>query len=273
MAGIICTEHDMNQKKDVPLKIELFSGGEDSKFSIHSRREILSILKGISQENTRAALYFDDGNDFILTSILKVNEQGLWLDVGSIAASNQHILRSNKIIFISARHQVKVQFVTNRIEHALLDNRAVFYLSLPDTLLRIQRREYFRLTTPALNPLICIIPVSHSSQTDESDLPFFSSEVTIMDISGGGVALVCEAHDTELHPGKIYADCKIPLPGVGSISATVKVKNAFEVTLRNGRTSKRAGCEFIQLSGEAATLLQRYVGYLQSEAVKAQQSE
>jgi c-di-GMP-binding flagellar brake protein YcgR len=253
----------MIKNKEVPLKIELFSDGEDSQFSIRSRREILFILNGIAQDGARAALYYDEGNDFILTTALKVNEQGMWLDVGSMAASNQRILRSNKIIFISSHRQVKVQFVASCIENALLENRAVFYLSLPDSLLRIQRREYFRLTTPANNPLKCIIPVP----LVESGTPVAKREVTIMDISGGGIALVCEAHDTELQPGKIYANCRISLPNVGTITATVKVKNSFEITLRNGKISKRAGCEFTYLTGEAATLLQRYVTYLQSETL------
>jgi c-di-GMP-binding flagellar brake protein YcgR len=256
--------------KEVPLKIELFSEGEDSQFRIHSKREILSILNSIAHEGERAVLYYDEGNDFILTSVLKVNEQGLWLEPGSIAASNQHILLSNKIIFISSRHQVKVQFVSNRVENSILDNRTTFHMPLPDNLMRIQRREYFRLTTPVSSPLTCVIPVSPSLMLDELDTPVAQREVTIMDISGGGMALVCEAHDTELHHGKSYEDCRISLPGVGTVSAAVRVKSTFEITLRNGQISKRAGCEFTQLSGEASALLQRYVALLQGEAVKAQ---
>ncbi len=255
----------MIRKRDVPLKIELFPDGDDSQFTIHSRREILSILNGIAQKTTLVALYFNEGNEFILTTVLKVTEQGLWLEVGSIAATNQRILRSNKIIFISSHNRVKVQFVAYRIESALFENCAAFYLSLPDSLLRIQRREYFRLTTPVSTPLKCIIPVVPPIEIPEPDSIISRREVTIMDISGGGIALVCEVHDTELHSGKVYADCNIPLPGLETIRVTVKVQNCFEVTLRNGQIRKRAGCEFIQLSGEAAALLQRYVVYMQSE--------
>ena len=250
----------MIRKREVPLKIELLADGEDSQFSIHSKREIQSILNGIVREGSRAALYYDDGNDFILTTALKISEQGLWLDVGPIATSNQRIQHSKKIIFISSHHQVKIQFTANRIENAILGTRAAFYLPLPATLLRIQRREYFRLTTFASNPLRCVIPVSSSAAHAKRT-------VTIMDISGGGVALVCETRDTELLPGNIYYDCSISLPDVGTISVTIIVKNAFEVTLRNGDVCKRAGCEFSCLSGEAAALLQRYVVHLQSETL------
>ena len=258
----------MIRKKEIPLKIELFSDGEDSQFTIRSKREILSILKGIARESTRAALYYGEGDDFILTTMLQLDEQGMWLEVDPIATNNQRILHSDKIIFISSYHQVKVQFVAHRIEHALLDNGAAFYIPLPESLLRIQRREYFRLTTPASNPLRCIIPIFQSVVMDEKNTPLARREATIMDISGGGIALVCETLETELLPGKIYENCRIHLPGIGTITATIKVKNSFEITLHNGQLSKRAGCEFIHLTGEADTLLQRYVVQLQSETIR-----
>lgn len=255
----------MVKKTEVPLKIELFADGEDSQFSIHSKREILSILRGVAQENSRVALYYDEGNGFLLTTILRVNEQGLWLGSGSIEKSNRRILHSHKIIFISSRHQVKVQFVAKRIENALLGECAAFHLPLPDHLLRIQRREYFRLTSPVSTYLKCLIPVLPPVTDAAVGTQLPKREVTILDISGGGIALVCEAHDIELLPGKAYPDCRIPLPDVGSISATIKVKNSFEITLRNGKVSKRVGCEFTHLSGEAMTLLQRYIVLLQAE--------
>ena len=262
MGALIRIECGMIKEKEVSLKIEVLSRGEDSGFLIHSKKEIQLILHRIAQQGTRAALYYDEGNDFILTTLLGVDEHGVWLDVGPRAADNRRLVQSKKFIFISAHHQVKVQFVAHHIENVLFENSAAFYLPLPDTLLRLQRREYFRLVTPVSNPLKCTIPAQPSSPV-RSPVP--RREATIMDISGGGVALLCEEHDTELQPGMIYPDCRISLPGVGTLTAAIQVKNTFEVTLRNGVVNRHAGCEFIHLDGEMAILLQRYVARLQSE--------
>lgn len=257
----------MNFHKDIPLKIEVFSNGDDSQFRIHSRREIHSILRGIMQEGARVVLYYGERNDFILTALLDVNEHGIWMDVGSMAENNQRILRSHKIIFISSHHHVKVQFVAHRIETAPFNNEPAFHLPLPETLLRIQRRDYFRLTTPASNPLTCLIPVALPAPSAQPDTPVQEREVTIMDISIGGIALVCEEYDTELLPGSTYENCRIFLPDIGAITVTVKVKNAFKITQRDGMINKRVGCEFIHMKGEAANLLQRYVTLLQGKAL------
>lgn len=255
----------MNRKKDIPLKIELLSDGEDSQFRVHSAKEIQLILRGIAQKGARAALYFDQGNDFILTTVLDLDQQGIWLDIGPNASDNQRILHSNKIVFVSSHHQVKVQFVAYRIAIRPFENQHAFYLQLPDSLLRIQRREYFRLLAPVSEPLKCVIlDITRTASDPAAFAP--KTEVTIMDISVGGVALVCAEHEVELQPGRIYTNCQITLPNVGILTATIRVKNTFEVTTRDGVVRRRAGCEFMQMDGNMTILLQRYITHLQSTA-------
>lgn len=248
----------MAKEKDIPLKIELISDGEDSEFRIHSNKEIQSILRGIVKSSSLAALYYDDENDFILTKLLGIDEQNVWLDIGFREADNRRILPSHKIICVSSYLQVKVQFVAHQIENALFKNKEAFCLPVPNSLLYLQRRDYFRLIVPVKKPLICVIPA-------KSNVPILKSSPTIMDISVGGVALECQENDTEFQPGKVYSVCHIQLPNIGMLTATILVKNIFIVTMHNGEVKKRAGCKFIHLSGTMAILLQRYLANLQSE--------
>ena len=248
----------MIRKNEVLLKIESLSSDENSGFLIRSKKEIQFILYRIAQQGARAALYYNEGNDFILTTLLGADEHGIWIDVGPHATKNRRLAQSREVIFISSHHQVKVQFEAHHIENMLFGSHEAFYLPLPDTLLRLQRREYFRVPIPASKPLECIVPA-------KPDMPASRREVTIMDISGGGMALVCEEHDTELQAGEIYPDCHIFLPGIGVLTATIRVKNTFKITLHNGLVRERAGCEFVQLDGKMSILLQRYVDLLQSK--------
>jgi len=48
-------------------------------------------------------------------------------------------------------------------------------------------------------------------------------------------------------------------PEIGNIVATMEIRNVFEVTLRNGLKSKRAGCQFINLSANMQSMIQRYI--------------
>lgn len=247
--------------KEVPLTVEKFyNDDEEEKFLIYSKKEIQLMLHAIAQKKTRAMLYFNHGKQFIITRLLAVDHEGMWLDVGPSDEDNEQILRSNELILVSMHNHAKVQLSSPQIFMASYAGEPAFYMQLPERMLRLQRRDYFRLPIPATAALKCVIPVA----SEKIDKPH---EVTIMDISVGGVALVCKEHGIALEEGETYPDCRINLPGIGTLLATVQVKNLFEVTAKNGVVTKHAGCEFIQLNGQMSMLLQRYIAQMQRQLV------
>jgi c-di-GMP-binding flagellar brake protein YcgR len=256
----------MSRKKDVSLQIETFLRGEDIEFQIHSKREMQFILEDIAEKGTRVVLYYDGPAEFLLTTLLGANEQGVWLDVSPHPPENKRILRSAQLTAVSLHQGVKVQFAANSIQQALVGDEDAFYLPLPDYLLRLQRRDYFRLSIPLSTPLKCIIPV-RPENPEEPDLPAIIREVPVMDISGGGVALICEEQEAELRPGRTYHDCRISLPNIGTLTVTLEIRNQSSFTNPNGTVSKRIGCQFVRMDNQAHPMLQHYINRLQSEAL------
>lgn len=249
--------------KEILLTIEKFYDGEESKFLIRSPKEIQLTLNAVVQKKQATVLYFDNAQRFLKTLILAVTESGIWLDVGPSEEDNTHLLHSDSITFVTMHQGSKVQFVCHPPLMAIYASHPAFYIPLPDHILRVQRRDYFRLSTSPAAPLKCIIPPVPLN-TDKPDV------VTIMDISVGGIALVCKEHNVNLESGEIYPDCQMELPGIGTLVATIQVKNLFDVTTPSGVTTKHAGCEFVQLDGKMIMLLQRYVGIMQSKLSKMQ---
>jgi c-di-GMP-binding flagellar brake protein YcgR len=248
--------------KEIPLKIELFSSDQENEFLVTNPKEIVSILQTIAQRKSRVALYYNEGNSMVLTMILAADENGVWIDAASNPLDNRHIERSNRIIFVSTHNQAKVQFIAGSAMLGTYENAPAFLLGLPRKLLRLQRRDYFRLVTPETHALKCVIrPVP--------DKAHIQHEITVMDISIGGVALVCEASGIELQPGMVYENCEIELPDVGTVEATIEVKNTFELTDRNGHIKRRAGCVFLKPNGQTTMLLQRYVAQMQQASIQA----
>ena len=242
--------------KDITLKVKAFSAGADDKYCITSVKEIVFTLREIAERRKPVALYFGTANEFILTTMVDVESNGVWLEQGPDEKVNQRIAASDNLIVVGSHFSVKIQFSGDKPalqEHA---GRKTFFLALPDKLFRLQRREYFRLTTPAVNPLKCVI----ASRTP-TDKPH--REVIIMDISGGGVALTCAENDTELSPGETHPDCRIDLPGFGTITGTIVVKNMAILTDAQGKNFKRAGCELLNLDNPSRVMLHRYVLHLQ----------
>jgi c-di-GMP-binding flagellar brake protein YcgR len=248
--------------KEIPLKIELFSRDEENEYLITNPKEIVSILHDIAHRKSRVALYYNEGISMVLTLVLSADENGVWIDAASNPLDNRLIERSKRIIFVSTHNQAKVQFVADDVVLGTYEDSPAFSMGLPKKLLRLQRRDYFRLVTPESNAPKCII----HTVPEQSHI---QREITIMDISIGGVALVCEASGIELQPGMVYEHCQIELPEIGTVEATIEVKNSLEITDRNGKVKRRAGCVFVKPDGKTTMLLQRYVAQMQQSSIQS----
>jgi c-di-GMP-binding flagellar brake protein YcgR len=265
--------------KDIPLKIETISPENDEKHNISSPKEIRFVMQYISEKGNRVALYYDDNSSFILTTLLSVDDTGMWLEQSPNDSENRKILGSNRLTFVSSHLQIKVQFNAKQASNDLYQGIPAFYLPLPLTLYRFQRREYFRLSTPINSPLYCEILTEPTMEitTEPTIDPTMEPAVIstekklhkfiVMDISCGGVGLVCLETDTILTPGKSYSNCKIELPELGAIRGAIEVKNQVILTSNSGKEHRRAGCEFKDLDGPSMILLQRYITNMQRTKV------
>lgn len=215
-------------------------------------RQIQSILRNVSDGGSRAALYYDGGQDFIITSLLDVGEKGLWVEQGADVSKNRHIAESKRITLVSYIDQVKIQFIADAAKAVTHQGYPAFFLALPSHIYRIQRREYFRLSVPVTERLRCIIPQAGGKL-----------ELPVMDISGGGIRLSCAESNIEFVLGQTYAGCQIDLPEIGKISVTITVKSAVSTSPKPGQTIQYLGCEFKNLDNASGVLLQRYVTRMQ----------
>lgn len=241
-----------------PPQFELSPVEGSAQYLVHSELEIAFILRAIMHKNTLVSVYFSHGNDFILTSILDIDAEHaeMVLDYGANDELNQHALQAEKLVFVTSQDQIKVQFVCDRIKETEFEGRGAFSVAIPQSLLRMQRREYYRIATPVIDPLKCTIP---SPAADSS------AQVIVFDISCGGIAVIDHHPKIDFEPGTIYDDCRMVLPEIGTLSFAIRVRSTSEVTLKNGLVCKRSGCEFIAMPEKIRALVQRYIMKLERE--------
>ncbi len=243
-----------SQKNDL-LKIELMQSDTDNDYMLYSKVEIAGILRTLVAQSTLMTVYFNEGNDFLMTTLLKLQPDSntMILDIGGDNDMNQRALRAAKLICITSIDKVKIQFALHGIQPVQFEGRNSFLAEIPKAVLRLQRREFFRLLLPVTKPLKCRTLITN---TDHSKTHF---ETTILDISGGGVGLIVPPADICFQTDMLLDNCQIELPGVGNIQVALRVRSIYEVIMLNGARSKRSGCQFINLSGQALTLVQRFI--------------
>jgi len=224
---------------------------DDGKYRIYARVEIAFILRAIMKTSALVTAYFGHGKDFIVTAVLDVDPDAgsIIMDGGSNPMLNERVLRTQHLKVISTQDGVKVEFEVPTIEAASFEGRLAFRIPFPESLIKLQRREFYRLSAPLMNPLKCQIRLPSGTMVD----------TVVGDISLGGVSLMGEHSGLDLQIGTIHENCRILLPEIGAIQTKLMVRNSFPVTLRNGTVVKRTGCAFVDLPSGQQAMIQRYI--------------
>jgi len=126
-------------------------------------------------------------------------------------------------------------------------------------LLRLQRREFFRVRTPIVARPTCLVPQGEGDSKYES--------LQLMNISVGGLAVMNYPSQFELPLGRIVHNCYLDLPGVGPVQVAFRVVNLYEADGQG--TTRRFGCQFVDLTPQARMMVQRYVNRVEAEQRKA----
>lgn len=242
-------------KRGVPRDASLEDG--DERFTIREPAEIAFVLKKVMQNGQLVTAYLDGGSNFALTSVLAVRPEAadVILDRSPDSAAFARLLAARKVLLITSHDQVKVKFSARGVKEVLYEGRPAVRIPMPNWLVRIQRREHYRIATPITKPLVCTIPLPARG-------PGMQAETIVLDISVGGLALM-DNHDLPgFKLGDVYEHCRIGLPEVGTLTVSVEVRNAFDTPLKNGLSFRRCGCKFLDL-GSAESLVQRYILHLE----------
>lgn len=225
---------------------------DDSKYSIHNRKEIISILESLRKE--RAAIQLAASNaEEITTSIIEASDQGnyVYLDVTADERLNSRIADSNHITF-TTRGGVKVKWHSTHIRLVRLPDGAAFSILVPALVERVQRRESFRVPIPqGKNSLACRIFLLEKML-----------EAPIRDISATGICFAAKKPlPSVFSEGAVLGRCQIEFPVVGALQ--------FKLRIREIRASHDNSCyisaEFMDLSRSANNVMQRSLLQLEVE--------
>lgn len=260
--GIMSEQKPLNQ----PPRLESATAGAaagNERYRVNSDVEIFYILRSMIRSDAMVTCYFGHDDGFILTTIIDIDAEAgeMLLDCGVNDESNRQALKANKLNVVAFLDQVKIQFVCHGIEKVEFEGRNAFRTRIPESLLRIQKREYYRIETPTINPLKCVIPLPEGNVPD-------TAEVILHDISCGGMAVVDPDGKVNFELGTIYRDCFLDLPGIGTVKVNLQVQMVSEIAQRNGMKCQRAGVEFADTQEKVLSLIQRYITKLEIERKK-----
>lgn len=231
-------------------------------YRVHSRREIIALLRAVGNTNQLVRMVYNGGSETIVTSILEVDEDSnsVLIDVAPGQMQNQRIADSENLSFETVLERIRILFFAHHVERTDYNDLPAFRMDIPDSLIRLQRREYYRVPTPLSNPVRCTFPCPGTTARPLSK----PATLALKNISNGGIAVIDDLKLLDDTPGAVYENCRIDFPG-SPVTVSIEIRNSQEVPLANGKIVRRIGCQFKNLSNQNLSLIQRYILKLERE--------
>ncbi|AXT48501.1 flagellar brake protein [Chromobacterium haemolyticum] len=229
-----------------------------AKYTLSTSVEIAHHLAGIAKNGHMVTVFSNKGKTFILTRFLEVDHKAgtLVFDWGADPETNEHLLASERNVFVCSPEGVKTQFVTGQVRRVEWEGQPAFQADLPGQVIKLQRREFFRIQTPVASPVMCHV----------ADYPHKPVDLALFDVSLGGVSMWLPQPGTPgFDIGQQYQRCTLDLKPLGALHIGLEVRHRLAAKLRNGNEAVRIGCSYLGLTPAMETLIQRYVGLLERE--------
>ena len=229
-------------------------------YQVESRREIIALLRAVSEKNQLLRLLINGEADVAVTSVLDVdvdNDQVI-IDCSINREQNQRILSARRLAFETTLDKIRILFWSDDVYNTEYVERPALAFQIPSSLIRLQRRDLYRMETPLTNPVRCVIPLP-------DDLGGAICNFPLADISGGGIAIMDEKMVLDNTIGRNYKNCRIDLKDIGTVITSLQIRSSHEMTLLNGKTNRRLGCQFFDISRPMLNMVQKYITKLERE--------
>lgn len=250
--------------EELPLPdFEIDHPEEFGQYFLGEAGDIEFYLGLLARRRSIVTVYIDEGRHFFLSSVVAVDAAaGLFvLDPAQDSQSNALAVAARQITLVANLDRVKIQVRPAALKLQAYQGQTALCTVPPVRLLRLQRREFFRLELPSDMPLRCrlAVPTGEPPQVQVIELP-------LADISGGGISLCAATELLEHFPrDALFQDCRLEIPDEAVLAVNLRVRKAIEVSTQRGEHSLRIGCEFINLSGPRLAHIERYIARVERE--------
>jgi len=224
-------------------------------YLLHNRSEIIHKLRLLSKDRCVITGYFNHGNSFLITAIVDVikDRNVVVLDYSADEEINNKLIAADRVVFKTQHNGINAQFTSTNVVRAKFQGQTFLACDVPQEMLWVQRREYYRVRVPLSDEAICQL------QPDNSTL----IEVPVIDISIGGIALMDEEQTLQIEPGDVLENSGIILPDDVSANLTLEVRSQIDINQGN-KSSRRFGCMFIETPKGLTDDVQRYINHVDS---------
>jgi len=228
-------------------------------YLLRGSRQIRKLLQELIDARALISVHLIPGGMSFLSTLITFSEDEDWifLDASPNETIHRRALEAERMLCVTQLNKIRIQFRLANGTEVPVDGRPTIAAPVPEEILRLQRRDAFRLQVPLSHELRCILPALQQKH-GEPEVRRRTIEVPVIDISAGGLSLEIPLSKHTPTVGDQINGCHLKLPN-DLIGINLEVRNHGRRIQADGREVLRLGCSFIGLPTQAENQIQRYI--------------
>ncbi|MDD5578410.1 MAG: flagellar brake protein [Methylobacter sp.] len=231
----------------------------ETSFLIRNQAQIVNHLSLLFNSKCLLSANFGDNNDSFITTIIEINKKNnsLILDYAPKEYLSQQALNSPNIFFKTVYLGIEVTFQTSRLAKIQHKGRPAFIMPIPEAILWLQRREFYRIKSPLSKSSYCRLILEDRE----------SIELKLYDISLSGFSMLNESADISslLALEAQLEHCKLFLTDTGEDTISFEIRNKCIVNPEKLNKIEKIGCKFTRIAPAFESAIQRYMQQIERE--------
>ncbi len=228
----------------------------EDRFHVGGTRPVAFMLAGFAREREQFSVHFE-GQTFLSTLLgVDVDKGRLIIDCSGSNDLNRRFLDASRTTFVGRPGGIHVQFSSGAPKEIKYQGGKAFSVALPKFLVRLQRRESFRIETPRIRPLELFgrLPGGQLLKFPVHDISVAGLGVTAADLPSG------------LATGMVLSNCHLLFPEESrELFFSAMVAHMTESESRLGARQWRIGLRLIDLPAGDEARIQRYIARIERE--------
>jgi c-di-GMP-binding flagellar brake protein YcgR len=170
------------------------------------------------------------------------------------------LLDSPKITFKTEYLGIKIAFDATRLAKIQHQGVSVFAIPVPESLLWIEARDFYRVKSPISKPSYCRLELKGQEPIN----------LKLYDISLAGFSILNASSETSalMIPETHFEQCKIILADTGEGTVSFEIRSKYIINPENSENSDRIekiGCKFTKITPAFENTIQRYMQQIERE--------
>lgn len=226
---------------------------ELSPFALRDARGIGQVLHGLAEARALVSVRLVPGGHACPTALLEVRDDGtLLLDGNRDEVMNRRMAEATRLVCSAQLDLVPIRFRLPTPTRTVHEDFVAFLAPWPQSLLRLQRRESYRLPMSAT-----------ATATVEFDAAAGATPrqpLRALDLSGGGVALAVPGETVHgFQAGTRLPPCRLRLGDADPVPVAIEVAWLARDGVRGNVDWWRAGCRFVDLPPAVEQQVMQYI--------------